>query len=316
MAELNRTGLAHARSLISTGKVDKASAWSFDASDGNALLGSGDDWAAYGAAHLGVDTSAKDKTKARWKYPFEKSGKLYRSAIVAIRSRAGQQKDSAIEDAAGSLLEAIDGKKQSNSLGTPALELERRAFVGEGLKIERRDDKMACLRGHAAVFNQLSEDLGGFREQIAPGAFTEALGSDDVRALFNHDPNFVLGRTAAKTLRLAEDSRGLAFECDVPDTQMVRDLVLAPIDRGDISHMSFQFAVKPNGQDWAQDDEGRNVRTLKRVKLFDVSPVTYPAYPQTDVALRELRSFIATQQPPAPVGTPNLVRARQLLAQI
>src|SRR5262249_28158590 len=155
------------------------------------------------------------------------------------------------------------------------------------------------------VFNTLSEDLGGFREQIAPGAFLEALEKDDVRALFNHDPNFVLGRTASKTCRLSEDQRGLAFECDLPDTQMVRDLAMAPISRGDISQMAFQFSVRPNGQDWAKDDEGRVVRTLKKVRLFDVSPVTYPAYPATDVAVRELRSFLAAQKPAEP-KIPNM----------
>src|SRR5437764_788576 len=114
------------------------------------------------------------------------------------------------------------------------MEIERRAFVVEGLAVETRDGKPPLIRGHAAVFNSLSEDLGGFREQIAPGAFAEAIGKDDVRALFNHDPNFVLGRSAAKTLRLAEDMRGLAIEIDAPETPTIRDLVLAPIARGDV----------------------------------------------------------------------------------
>lgn len=151
--------------------------------------------------------------------------------------------------------------------------------------------------GHAAVFNSLSEDLGGFREQILPGAFTEAIEKDDVRALFNHDANFVLGRNRSKTLVLAEDARGLAIEITPPDTQTIRDLVLEPMRRGDISQMSFGFSVRPGGQDWAVDDEGRTIRTLKRVRLFDVSPVTIPAYPETDVALRELREFSARSAP-------------------
>jgi HK97 family phage prohead protease len=171
-------------------------------------------------------------------------------------------------------------------------EIERRGFTVEGLLVEQRDGKPALIRGHAAVFNTLSEDLGGFREQIAPGAFAEAIGKDDVRALFNHDPNFILGRTVSRTLRLREDARGLAIEIDAPDTQTVRDLVLAPIERGDVSQMSFGFSIRPGGQDWAKDDEGRVIRTLKRVRLFDVSPVTFPAYPATDVALRELRAWV------------------------
>lgn len=193
------------------------------------------------------------------------------------------------------------------------MDIERRAFVADGLKIERRAaDEPARLIGHAAVFNALSEDLGGWREQIVPGAFADAIQGDDVRALFNHDPNFVLGRNRSKTLTLSEDTRGLAIDILLPDTQTVRDLVVAPIERGDVSQMSFAFSVKPGGQDWAKDDEGRVVRTLKRLRLYDVSPVTYPAYPQTDIAVRELRGFQAAQAPRVPV---NLLRARELLAR-
>ncbi len=177
------------------------------------------------------------------------------------------------------------------------MDIERRAFVVEGLKVEKRADGKAVLRGHAAVFGQLSEDLGGFREQIVAGAFLEAIEKDDVRALFNHDPNFVLGRNRAKTLLLSEDSRGLAIEIDPPDNDTVRHLVLQPIERGDVSQMSFGFSVRPGGQDWAKDDEGRTIRTLKKVRLFDVSPVTFPAYPQTDIAVRELRAWQAAAAP-------------------
>lgn len=191
------------------------------------------------------------------------------------------------------------------------MDLERRHFAVEGLTVEHRGEgKPAVIRGHAAVFGQLSEDLGGFREQIAPGAFASAVdGTDDVRALFNHDPNFILGRNRSKTLRLKEDSRGLAIEVDAPDTQTIRDLVLAPIERGDVSQMSFGFSVRPNGQDWAKDDEGRVIRTLKALRTFDVSPVVFPAYPQTDVGVRELRAFMAAQDQ-AQAGGLSVLMAR------
>lgn len=181
-------------------------------------------------------------------------------------------------------------------------DLERRAYAVELIVIrdEKRDNTPTKIMGHAAVFNSLSEDLGGFREQIMPGAFTDAIKTDDVRALFNHDANFVLGRNRSNTLTLAEDARGLAIEIDLPQTQTIRDLVVAPIERGDISQMSFGFSVRPGGQDWAKDDEGRVVRTLKKLRLFDVSAVTFPAYPQTDVGVRELRAFIETIKPAAP----------------
>lgn len=177
-------------------------------------------------------------------------------------------------------------------------DLERRYFVCDALTLEMRakgGTDVPVIRGHAAVFNQLSEDLGGFREQIAPGAFTDAIKQDDVRALWNHNSDYVLGRNRSGTLTLAEDARGLAVEIDAPDTQWARDLLVS-LKRGDVNQMSFGFSLRPNGQDWAKDDSGQVVRTLKRLRLYDVSPVTYPAYPQTDVGVREARSWMASLQ--------------------
>ena len=170
--------------------------------------------------------------------------------------------------------------------------LERRYLYAQSLQVERRADQRVVIRGHAAVFNSLSENLGGFREQIAPGAFSTAIQTDDVRALLNHDPNLVLGRNKAGTLRLAEDSQGLAIEIDPPDTQTARDLMVS-MKRGDITQMSFGFSVRHGGESWSKDPAGMHVRTLSKVRLFDVSPVTYPAYTATDVsvALRSLEQF-------------------------
>jgi len=189
------------------------------------------------------------------------------------------------------------------------LDLERRAVTLDGALIETRAEGARTLRGHAAVFNQLSEDLGGFREQIQPGAFAEAIEKDDVRALFNHSADFVLGRNLAKTLRLSEDARGLAIEIDLPDTQVARDLSVS-IERGDVSQMSFGFSVRPGGQDFAKNDSGLMIRTLKRLRLYDVSPVTFPAYPQTDVALRALAGWRAASEPPPAAGNLRLAIAR------
>lgn len=194
-------------------------------------------------------------------------------------------------------------------------DIERRSYLLESLKIETREDGKKKIIGHAAVFNMLSEDLGGYREQIAPGAFKEAIGRDDVRAVFNHDPNIVLGRNGAGTLKMYEDSRGLAVEIDPPETQLVRDMVLAPMERGDITQMSFAFSILPNGQDWAKDENGIVIRTIKRVKLFDVSPVTYPAYPQTDVGLREMRTYLESIKAPEPVTHVSIMKLRARLSQ-
>ena len=202
------------------------------------------------------------------------------------------------------------------------MEIERRTFVVEGIKFETRDgSKLPVIRGHAAVFNTLSLDLGGFREQIKPGAFKEAIETDDVRALFNHDPNYPLGRNKSGTLRLTEDERGLAIELDPADTQYARDLVTS-MERGDITQMSFGFSVKPGGQDWAEGEDGMTIRTLTNLRLYDVSPVTYPAYPQTDVgiATRSLQEWRKSQDKPEghPKGVPlaTLLRFQALAESI
>jgi HK97 family phage prohead protease len=162
-------------------------------------------------------------------------------------------------------------------------EIERRNFeLAEFRLVE--NDKKAKIEGHAAMFEKLSESMFGFREKIAPGAFAQSIKKDDIRALFNHDANYVLGRNKAKTLSLKEDDLGLAIEIDPPDTQWARDLQES-IKRGDISQMSFGFVVEED--EWEHFKGKESIRTLKKVQLFDVSPVTYPAYPQTSVAVRD-----------------------------
>lgn len=137
------------------------------------------------------------------------------------------------------------------------------------------------FRGHAAVFDRESEDLGGFRETIARGAFRRALDENqDTVALFNHDPNFVLGRTTNNTLDLREDPRGLHAYFQAPDTQYARD-IREIVRRGDVSQMSFAFTVKRD--EWQEQADGSIMRRVLEVdRLHDVSLVTTPAYPQTD----------------------------------
>lgn len=160
--------------------------------------------------------------------------------------------------------------------------MEKRTFEIEGLEIRKSENGKRTIAGHAAVFNRVA-DGGWFREQVAPGAFKDSLGVDDVRALWNHDPNHVLGRNKAGTLRLSEDERGLAIEIDPPDTQTARDLVVL-IERGDVSQMSFGFQTIKDS--WETKDGDKDIRTLEKVKLWDVSPVTFPFYKDTDVAVR------------------------------
>jgi HK97 family phage prohead protease len=180
---------------------------------------------------------------------------------------------------------------------------ERRA-----VSIEIRMDGMGegetpMIRGHAAVFDSPSELLCGcFREVIKPGAFADALKTSDVRALFNHEPDNILGRTTADpaTLRLKEDDTGLAIEIDPPDTTCGRDLQVS-MKRGDIREMSFGFTVAEDGQEWTRDPDGSGnwTRTITKIeRLYDVSPVTYPAYPETDCAMRSLEKVQAAAAPP------------------
>lgn len=167
------------------------------------------------------------------------------------------------------------------------MELERRTFELKEMRVAAAaDDQPTKIEGYAAVFNALSDDLGGFREKIIPGAFAESILVDDVRALFNHDPNYVLGRNISGTLQLAEDDHGLKISITPPDTQWARDITEL-IRRGDVDQMSFGFMTITD--QW-HEEEGKTIRDLIKVKLFDVSPVTFPAYPQTVVAARDILS--------------------------
>lgn len=136
------------------------------------------------------------------------------------------------------------------------------------------------LEGYAATFNTETRIGDAFIETIAPGAFSASLASAaDILGLVDHDPSRVLGRTRSKTLRLAEDTRGLSFELDLPDTQAGRD-VLALAERGDLGGMSFGFRAVDAPR---QGDR----RELRKVDLFEISVVSaWPAYPETVVQAR------------------------------
>lgn len=191
--------------------------------------------------------------------------------------------------------------------------LERRNVVVDKLEVRAATaEAPATISGHAAVFNSAAE-IGSFREQIMPGAFKASIGADDVRALFNHDPNYVLGRNTAGTLRMSEDDIGLAIEVDPPDTQWARDLMVS-ITRGDISQMSFGFCALDETWDYSED--GSATRTLNKVQLFDVSPVTYPAYADTDVAVRSFNEFREAHPPANPSDEAGLARTLRARADL
>ena len=178
------------------------------------------------------------------------------------------------------LKEQIDAWKAQNNRGS---KLERR-YVAIETRMNFEDQKNPKIQGHAAVFNARAEIFPGFFEEVAPGAFRDAIGSKDIYALFNHDPNNVLGNTGAQTLMLKEDERGLAYEIIPPDTNLGRD-VTTLVKRGDIRKSSFGFNIEE--EKFTKLDGGKVLRTILKVSpLYDVSPVTFPAYKQTDVHVR------------------------------
>lgn len=195
-----------------------------------------------------------------------------------VLSAANENK---LRDAVQALMDVLGqlGLDEQNS--ADAMSQEIRTITG-GLEVRAATDKPATILGHAALFNSPSVFMG-FREVIAPGAFAGSL-SGDIRALWQHDTAQVLGRTTAGTLKLWEDDQGLAFELNPPDTQTGRDAVTL-IERGDVNQMSFGFNIAPGGDSWSEDSDGIPLRTLTAVNLMEVSPVTWPAYPQTGVGV-------------------------------
>jgi len=175
--------------------------------------------------------------------------------------------------------------------------MERRSVTLRELRINditEGENSEPQIIGYASVFDSWSEELGGcfpFREKVLPGAFAESIVHDDIRALFNHDPNYVLGRNKSGTLELAEDQKGLLVKITPPDTGWAKDLLVS-IKRGDITQMSFGFIVL---EDIWQESEGVDIRELLKVKLFDVSPVTFPAYSQTEVGVRSMEEVYKTK---------------------
>jgi HK97 family phage prohead protease len=168
------------------------------------------------------------------------------------------------------------------------------------------------IYGYASVFGKRSQDLGGFRETIHPKAFDAVMGGKpDVRALGNHDPNQLLGRTKSGTLDLSVDEEGLAYEIRPPKSH-VADHILRSIERGDTDGSSFSFTVDKGGDSWDRDQDPP-LRTVHSVRdLFDVGPVTYPAYTEASAAMRSLRRSLV-QSDPGPSQAELLVYRQRLL---
>lgn len=183
-------------------------------------------------------------------------------------------------------------KKTNNSkpMKKNAAATQERRFLSNGELRVQSDNNGKKIVGYAAKFSpSLSDDLGGWRERLDPHCFDASLaGNVDCRALWNHDRNHVLGRTTSGTLHLTTNSTGLFYEIDPPDTQLAKDLMTS-MERGDVTNSSFAFVCLQD--DWSQSVNGDIIRTVLKATLIDVSPVTYPAYPDATSGVRaSLRS--------------------------
>lgn len=274
MTALNGAGQAYARSLIASGAVDKTAAWSFTADDGNALLGAkGDDWENYGKHHLGVDAAQPDKTKARWKYPFAKGGKVYRSGLVAIRDRSAQQKDTSIFDAPGELLAKIDNAKTRGS----GIETK---FASFEVKFSN-DAQPGMFSGYASVFGNI--DDGG--DMIMQGAFAKTLKesarSGRLPRMFVNHAGMPFGTTTANDLipvgvwtKMAEDSKGLAVEGRLINLDTERGKQIhGAMKEGAIDGLSVGYKATNFTRGTKATDP---LRTINEAKLFEVSLVALP----------------------------------------
>lgn len=171
---------------------------------------------------------------------------------------------------------------------------EIRTYINPVKIITRADDNESRLvEGYALKFDNLSVDFGWFKEKIDRKALDNA-DMTDVVALFNHNDNFVLARTISNTLTLTVDDIGLKYSFEAPKTTIGNDLI-EMLSRGDIQHSSFSFTVED--QLWEEDENGEEIRTILKInKLFDVSPVTFPAYRETDVSIA--KRFYEEQKKP------------------
>jgi len=179
--------------------------------------------------------------------------------------------------------ESKESKSDQKQMSITNGNIERRYFKDMELRLVDGEDENV-ITGYAAVFDKYSEDLGWFKEKIKKGAFSKTIKENDIRALINHNPDLIIGRTKNKTLKLWEDDKGLGFEVKLPDTSYAKDLKES-IKRKDITQNSFGFQMIKD--EWSKDGKKR---LLKEVKLFDISPVTFPAYKQTSVKM--LRTWI------------------------
>jgi len=162
---------------------------------------------------------------------------------------------------------------------------ERRTTTGD-VELREEDETLTAV-GYASVWDRLSQNLGGFVERVLPGSFRSTLKQSDVRALYNHEPDHLLGRSGNGTLTMEEDDVGLRYSIALPKTQLGRD-VAELLRRGDLVGSSIGFRVINGGEYWGETPDGYPLRSITEVSLRDLGPVTFPAFSDTSASLRSL----------------------------
>lgn len=163
-----------------------------------------------------------------------------------------------------------------------------RRFTSIPVEIRGSGSERRTIGGYAAKFTPaISQNLGGFKEQIADVAFNRSASQawPDVQARYNHDDSMLLGTTAGGSLRLSVNETGLQYEVDMLD-DAISERIYKLVQRGDVRQSSFAFIA--DDDDWTTDDTGFPLRTLQQVRLIDVAPVNAPAYLDTTAAVRSL----------------------------
>jgi uncharacterized protein len=269
-----RRGLEwHREGLSGDGLVERTVREASAMAQGNVTA---DKWvriAAWIARHLG-DLDAPAANPSNDSYPSP--------GVVAMALWGGGTSKRSARQAlayAQGVVDRLEAENERSTKGDSLSKLETREVEHE-LELREDDNGGMHLEGYAALFNSRSENLGGFTETIAPGAFSRSLKSrNDIKLLWNHDTSAVMGSTRAGTLTLTEDARGLRVSAELPNTTYGRD-AKELIKRGDVSGFSFGFSIPgKGGDDW--NAEGTE-RTLKSVRLHEVSLVAFPAYPETN----------------------------------
>ena len=191
-------------------------------------------------------------------------------------------------------------------------QMERRIVPIQEMEIRRSDDK-SLVGGYAAKFEQLSEELWGFREKIRKNAFGKSLSERSVLSFWNHNSDMVLGNSENNTLKVWEDEIGLRFELELPDTTAGKD-ALTLIQRGDVKGVSFGFRTRVD--EWDESDRTNVIRTLVDVVLYEVSPTSMPAYPQTSVAARSIQDIYSEHRKDVEQSKQRNIETRERAARI